>query len=212
MSTVLQTKYSQYIAPAVEGMIAEMTGSEVGTRLCETAAGIPFGKAVSWGANVKGCVLGGAAFLGLSVRDITLVLTPVDPLSTTPNPLDAYGRYTNVSVMSRGHMWCKPQALVVPGNDVYYDPATGVLGNASAGLMASGWVKFSKQPVDGETLVINGAYDVSLERGGETASLGPGARHVVLPGTGHACCIEDPAAFDAAVAEFLRAKGLFGAD
>jgi len=40
-------------------------------------------------------------------------------------------------------------------------------------------------------LVINGAHDVSLERGRETASLIPGARHVVLPGTGHACCIED---------------------
>jgi pimeloyl-ACP methyl ester carboxylesterase len=54
------------------------------------------------------------------------------------------------------------------------------------------------------TLVINGAYDVSLERGRETASLIPGAQHVELPGTGHACCIEDPAAFDAAVVAFLR--------
>jgi 3-oxoadipate enol-lactonase len=54
------------------------------------------------------------------------------------------------------------------------------------------------------TLVINGAHDVSLERGRETASLIPGAKHVELPGTGHACCIEDPAAFDAAVVSFLR--------
>lgn len=54
------------------------------------------------------------------------------------------------------------------------------------------------------TLVINGAYDVSLQRGGETASLIPGAQHVVIPDTGHACCIEDPAAFDAAVIHFLK--------
>ena len=59
------------------------------------------------------------------------------------------------------------------------------------------------------TLVINGAHDVSLQRGGETAALIPGARHVVLPGTGHACCIEDPAAFDQAVRDFLTAKGLW---
>jgi 3-oxoadipate enol-lactonase len=59
------------------------------------------------------------------------------------------------------------------------------------------------------TLVINGAHDVSLKRGGETASMIPGAKHVVIPGTGHACCIEDPAAFDAAVMEFLREKGLW---
>lgn len=59
------------------------------------------------------------------------------------------------------------------------------------------------------TLVINGAHDVSLQRGGETASLIPGAQHVVLPGTGHACCIEDPAAFDAAVIDFLKANRLW---
>jgi 3-oxoadipate enol-lactonase len=58
-------------------------------------------------------------------------------------------------------------------------------------------------------LVINGAHDVSLQRGTETASLIPGASHVVIPNTGHACCIEDPAAFDRAVTDFLKAKGLW---
>jgi pimeloyl-ACP methyl ester carboxylesterase len=62
------------------------------------------------------------------------------------------------------------------------------------------------------TLVINGAHDMSLQRGGETASMIPGATHVVLPDTGHACCIEDPVAFDGAVREFLQAKGLWPAD
>lgn len=58
------------------------------------------------------------------------------------------------------------------------------------------------------TLVINGAHDLSLERGRETASLIPGAKHVVIPGTGHACCIEDPAAFDRVVEEFLQENRL----
>ena len=40
-------------------------------------------------------------------------------------------------------------------------------------------------------------------------SMIPGAQHVVLPGTGHACCIEDPAAFDGAVVAFLKANGLW---
>ena len=57
------------------------------------------------------------------------------------------------------------------------------------------------------TLVINGAHDVSLQRGGETASMIPGAKHVVLPGTGHACCIEDPAAFDAGGAGVPEGEG-----
>jgi hypothetical protein len=175
MATVLQTRYSQYIAPGVEGMISEMTGSEVGTKICETAAGIPFGKAVSWGAGPKGCVLGGAKFCGLTVRDITLVLTPVDPLSVTPNALDTYGRYANVAVMSRGHMWVRPQALVAPGDDAFYDPASGLLGNAAAGLMASGWVRFSQQPAVNSTLVINGATLTFVASGatGDQANIGP---------------------------------------
>ena len=58
------------------------------------------------------------------------------------------------------------------------------------------------------TLVINGEFDHSLSAGRRTASLVPGAAHRVLPGTGHACCLEDPAGFDALVIEFLKARGL----
>lgn len=57
-------------------------------------------------------------------------------------------------------------------------------------------------------LVINGEFDHSLPAGRRTAALVPGAVHKVLPGTGHACCLEDPAGFDAIVTEFLEAQGL----
>ena len=56
-------------------------------------------------------------------------------------------------------------------------------------------------------LVINGEYDMSLDGGRRTAGLIPGAVHKVLPGTGHACCIEDPAGFDELVSAFLRSHG-----
>jgi pimeloyl-ACP methyl ester carboxylesterase len=59
------------------------------------------------------------------------------------------------------------------------------------------------------TLVINGAHDNSLAAGTETAMLTPGARHVVIPDTGHACPIEDPDAFNQAVITFLKDKGLW---
>ena len=58
------------------------------------------------------------------------------------------------------------------------------------------------------TLVVNGEYDNSLGAGKKTASLIPGAVHKVLPKTGHACCIEDPAGFDELVVEFLCADRL----
>jgi pimeloyl-ACP methyl ester carboxylesterase len=50
-----------------------------------------------------------------------------------------------------------------------------------------------------------------LAAGKRTASLIPGAVHKVLPKTGHACCIEDPAGFDAFVSEFLGAHGFMPA-
>jgi 3-oxoadipate enol-lactonase len=58
-------------------------------------------------------------------------------------------------------------------------------------------------------LVVNGAYDMSLKPGIETASLISGAEQVTLNNTGHCCNIEDPAAFDAAVIVFLRRNGLW---
>ncbi len=58
------------------------------------------------------------------------------------------------------------------------------------------------------TLVVNGIHDNSLAAGRETAAGIRAARHVVLPDTGHACPIEDPAAFNTAVATFLADNGL----
>lgn len=57
-------------------------------------------------------------------------------------------------------------------------------------------------------LVINGEHDPAFEGGRQTADSVPGAVWRVLPDTGHACCLEDPAGFDAIVLEFIREKGL----
>lgn len=58
------------------------------------------------------------------------------------------------------------------------------------------------------TLVINGEHDGSLAAGRRTAETIPGAVHKILPETSHACCVEDPAGFDALVGDFLRAHDL----
>ena len=58
------------------------------------------------------------------------------------------------------------------------------------------------------TLIINGEYDMSLPAGKASAALIPGAEHFVLPNTGHACSIEDPAGFDSAMIAFLRRNNL----
>lgn len=55
------------------------------------------------------------------------------------------------------------------------------------------------------SLVVNGEHDASFAAGLETARLIPGARRAVIPGTGHACNLEDPTAFDEHVRAFLDA-------
>lgn len=58
------------------------------------------------------------------------------------------------------------------------------------------------------TLVVNGEFDSALPGGTLSASLIPGAVQKILPGAGHACCMDSPAAFDQAMIEFLAAQGL----
>ena len=57
-------------------------------------------------------------------------------------------------------------------------------------------------------LVINGEQDHSLPAGKLTAENVINGTHKVLAGTGHACCIEDPATFDGFVIEFLEQNAL----
>jgi pimeloyl-ACP methyl ester carboxylesterase len=64
------------------------------------------------------------------------------------------------------------------------------------------------QKVKVPTLIVNGEFDHSLPHGKVTAGLIPGAIHKVLPNTGHACNMEDPAGYDAIVIDWLSAKGL----
>jgi 3-oxoadipate enol-lactonase len=57
-------------------------------------------------------------------------------------------------------------------------------------------------------LVINGELDNSLPGGTRTAGLVPGAVHKIIPGTGHACNLEDPASIESIVLDFLHERGL----
>ena len=75
-------------------------------------------------------------------------------------------------------------------------------------LVAAGTARAADQALidaakkEGEVVITRGA----------TAELIPGARHAILPATGHACCIEDPAGFDARVTGFLASIGRLPAD
>ena len=60
-----------------------------------------------------------------------------------------------------------------------------------------------KMPV----LIMNGEFDNSLKRSKDMTTRIAGAEHHTIAGAGHACCLEDPAAFDEIALGFLRKNG-----
>ena len=58
-------------------------------------------------------------------------------------------------------------------------------------------------------LIMNGEFDNSLKRSKEMSTRIAGAEYRMIPGAGHACCLEDPATFDANVLAFLEEHKFF---
>lgn len=156
MTTVVQTNYFPTIRPGFAGMIADMTNASVNTRICETAAGIGFGLAVGQGTGDKGVVLGGASFVGISIKDITMNGVPLDPRSNTLGTLDTYPQNFNMGVMTRGHIWVQPMGIVAAHGNVYYSTSTGQFAGSSSGAAGSGSITFTSNPVATKTVTLNG--------------------------------------------------------
>jgi hypothetical protein len=138
------------------GMASDGLNHADDTKVVETAAGIGFGLAVGQGTKEDGCIVGGpvAGFIGLTMRDITLVRSPIDPLSNTLAPIDVYPQYANAAIRQRGHMWVLATSTVNPGDPLYYNTTTGALGGQT-GQSAGGTVTFSVNPTNGQTLILN---------------------------------------------------------
>lgn len=120
-----QTTYSETTRSALPGQVANMTNYDADTRVCETAAGIGFGVAVSQGTAANGALIGGASaavFAGISVRDVTL----------PPSNSDVYAEGDNMAVMTEGDIWVTTGGDVTVGGDVTFNSTTGVLSSAAA--------------------------------------------------------------------------------
>jgi hypothetical protein len=123
LGAVVQSTYDERMPEAYAGMIANMTNWDADTRICETAAGIGFGLAVGRGTGDKGAILGGAAaadFLGITIRDVTLVNATADK----------YAQYQNMAVLTEGDIWVTAGGDVTDGADVTFASTTGVLSSA----------------------------------------------------------------------------------
>lgn len=134
LAAVAQSTYGTTQPAAVAGMWANMTNWDADTRICETAAGIGFGLACGQGSADKGAVLGGALalFVGVSVKDITLV----------HDTADEYQQNDNMSVATEGDIWVQTSVATSPTADVHYDATTGVFATSggSGPIVGARWM------------------------------------------------------------------------
>ena len=90
---------------------------------------------------------------------------------------------------------------------VFIDEAPALSGESIAQIFQAlaGFDVFERLPTLAvPTLIVNGEHDLALEASREIAQRVRHSGHIIIPNVGHACCIEDPVAFERAVDPFLR--------
>ena len=137
----LQTVYTRYLGVGQNGMLADETVWAADTRTVETAAGIGFGLAVSQGTNDKGCIIGGAAFVGVTRADPTLARADLSvPGTSTVVGLDLYAQNELAGVLTMGDIWVNCYASVTPATTVVFSATTGQLGVAGTTITHARWM------------------------------------------------------------------------
>lgn len=137
----LQTSYSENIAKAYAGMIANgETGNRI-SRTVEDAAGIGFGAPVYRGTGDHGCTatVGTlATFLGFTVATSALGILP-------GADADEYQQYDNATILTGGAIYVPVKGAVADGAALTVGTGAGaadLIGSTAADAthIATGWV------------------------------------------------------------------------
>lgn len=132
---VLQTTYTDQVAPGYAGMVANAETSNRITRTIKDASGIAFGKPAYEGTDDHSCSATGTAatFLGITIAHEVLAQLA----SSTP---DVFPQNASVPVMTQGVIWAIAGAAVAK-RDAVYATSAGVLTNVATNNIAlAGWV------------------------------------------------------------------------
>lgn len=146
---VVQSTYSENMAAGLPGLVADMSDCTIETRNVESAAGIAFGVAVGQGTADKGAIKlpsTAAAFIGVSVRDVTI----------DHNTPDLYAENDNIGVLTEGTIWVTCDGNVAANQNVTFSTATGLFGTIAA---------------DGTHLLVTNAKWISSASSGGVAKL-----------------------------------------
>lgn len=125
----LQTTYSDYMADAYHGMIADTAPNNLVSRTVEDAAGIGFGVPVTQGTEDNECAAISAStdeILGITVR-------------TPDQESETIDQYDSALLLRSGVMWVTVTDAggVAPGDPVWVLVADGTFSNADAGSSGS---------------------------------------------------------------------------
>jgi hypothetical protein len=137
--TAVQKTYTGTLAPGTPGMIASEWPSAVDTKICDNDQGIGYGLAVCDSPMMdRGVVVGhlsgtaSAAFVGISVRDITIAPDPCGG--------DGYQLGDNMSVMVQGDIWVIAKQAVTRGHKASFNATDGSLGTSGTAIPDSRWM------------------------------------------------------------------------
>lgn len=150
---IAQSTYSASPAIGLPGQIANEELKNIISKIVETSGGINFGQPAArsaTNANENSCRLmaSGAAFLGIAVLNRAVAADADDP--------DNYAQYATAALLTQGTIFVTAGATVVPGDDVYWDSATGKYGTTSGGTnVAIPGARFENNAVDGGMAIIS---------------------------------------------------------
>lgn len=150
---VAQSNYGSAPAIGLPGQIANEELANIISRTVETSGGINFGQPAArsaTAANEHRCRLmaSGAVFLGIAVLNRAVPADAADP--------DNYPQYFSAALMTQGNIFVTAGATVVPGDDVYWDSATGKYGTSSGGTnIAIPGARFETNGGDGDIVEIS---------------------------------------------------------
>jgi hypothetical protein len=146
----VQSTYSRYMSDGTPGAWASISpGNMADTKIAE--GNIGFGLAVSKGSAQHGVLVGGTLFVGVSVRDITLVHTTAD----------RYEAGDNAAIATEGDIWVRVEEAVVAQTAAKYDTSTGQLGKAAGTAITGAYWLTSADAAGMAKLRLTGGADVT---------------------------------------------------
>lgn len=123
----VQTTYTATIPKAYAGLVADNNPYRIITKICETVAGIPYGRKVSRGTSDDQAVIGGATgHLGIAVR----VHNQENTLGTESQ---TYRETDAMAILQEGSVFLYVTTAGSPGDPLYSVDADGTIGAGAPG-------------------------------------------------------------------------------